>query len=149
MTPTIMIDGCGSDDMQKVINERLEINKDCSILECYMNDYTDCLKLSYGYLASRVSIVYRVHIIQTKPNIIKSYTGKCSKNSFKSIVKDAMTNFTNSINTNKVYDNWDASLAYADNLKKQHIIQEWEGETIDSFNNITDEICLAINNDIF
>lgn len=126
--------------IKKFVDESLEVNKDCNILYCYMNDYTDRLKVSYGYLASIDSIVYRINTIQTKPNIRQNIIGYYPKNLFETFVKDTINNFTTSINIDKVYHNWDASVVYADNLHKQHDIQEWKGENLQEFMNIINDI---------
>ena len=121
-------------DTQKYIDNSLVMHKDCKILQCYMNDYTDCLKICYGFLSEREIVVYRIHKIQTKPNITSTEIGCSDVGSFKGFVSDAITQFVKSINNNKIDNNWEISLVSADNLRTRHTIREWEGETLDDFN---------------
>lgn len=125
--------------VEKYIEETLVKNKDCKILQCHFNDYTDFLKISFGKLPTDNSIVYRITRMQTTPSVMSNVSGHCTEDVFINLVQDTMTQFT-SVVQDKLFKNWEATFVIADSLKKRHDIKTWEGETIVKFVEIIDEI---------
>lgn len=134
--------------VQKYIDESLVMNRDCNILQCYMNDYTDCLKVSYKHVPSNNCIVYRINTVQTNPSVKNTTTGHCGVIEFKTLVQDTIINFTNSINNKKIHNNWDVSIVYADESKKRQDIMQREGDTLEGFINIIDEITNIVSDNV-
>lgn len=125
--------------VEKYIEETLVKNKDCKILQCHFNDYTDFLKISFGKLPTDNSIVYRITIMQTTPSVMSNVSGHCDEDVFSNLVRDTMTQFT-SVVKDKLFNNWETTFVIADSLQKRHDIKKWEGETVGKFVEIIDEI---------
>lgn len=122
------------------IQEALVQNKNCKILQCHLNDYTDFVKISFANDPENNSVVYRVHIIQTKPNVTNTISGNCDSKDFGKFVHDMVTQFAKSVNQDKVCDDWETSFVITDNLKKRNEIKNWTGKTISNFVETIDDI---------
>lgn len=126
--------------VMEYIEDTLAQNKNCKILQCHLNDYTDFVKVSFANYSVDNSIVYRVHIIQTKPNFTNTVTGYCNRSDFGQFVHDTITKFASSVNQDKVYNDWETSFVIADKIKKRRDIKNWTGKSICNFVESIDEI---------
>lgn len=122
------------------IKDSLVQNQNCKIVQCHLNDYTDVVKISFANHPEDNSVVYRVHIIKTKPNLPNIISGYCDGKDFGTFVHYTVTNFAKSVIHDKVYDDWEISFVIADNLKRRNNIRNWTGKTIRSFIETIDEI---------
>lgn len=129
------------------IEDKLINNKDCKILQCHLNNYTDCLKISF-VVSTYSKIAYRINIFQTRPNVRKTISGQCEHNKFDDFIQDTITKFNQSVNKNKVCDDWETTFVSADNLANRHSIKTWEGETHDNFVDIIDDITQVVVNNV-
>jgi hypothetical protein len=126
--------------VMEYIEETLVQNKNCKILQCHLNDYTDFVKVSFANYPVDNSVVYRVHNIQTKPNFRNTVTGYCDRNDFGKFVHDTIMKFASSVNQDKVYNDWETSFVIADMLTKRTEIKNWSGKIISNFVETIDEI---------
>lgn len=133
---------------EKFTEDNLAKNKDCKILQCHLNDYTDCLKISFGVLSTCTDIVYLVNIFQTRPNVRKTITGHCDNATFSKFIQDTITEFTQSVNKTKVCDDWETTFVIADSLAKRKNIRNWEGKSLEKFVGIIDDITQVVINNV-
>jgi hypothetical protein len=124
----------------KFIEDNLVNNKNCKILQCHFNNYTDCLKVSFGVVPTYTHIVYRINMFQTRPNVRKTITGHCHDTTFDNLIQDIILQFTQSINKTKICDDWETTFVTTDTDAKRQNIKTWEGETVEKFVEIIDDI---------
>jgi hypothetical protein len=137
---SVMVSHDTEAQFQKYIEDNLATNKQCKILQCHFNNYTDCLKVSFGVVPSYTDIVYRITILQTRPNVRETITGHCDKTTFEKFIQNTITQFTQSVNKTKVCNDWETTFVSADSLAKRHNINTWEGENVDKFAEMIDDI---------
>lgn len=138
----VIMSQSGEIKFDKNIEENLVNNKECKILQCHLNDYTDCLKLSFA--VTTYKIIYRINIFQTRPDVRKIILGHCDKKTFETFVNETITQFTQSVNNTKVCDHWETTFIVADIDSKRHNINTWEGEHVEKFVEIIDEITQVV-----
>ena len=127
--------------VEEHIVKTLAVNKNCKILHCNLNNYTDSLQISFAYCVELKCIVYRVFTIQTDPHSNSTVLGHCYNSmEFEKFVKQTMTKFIDTTNKTKVLNDWQVELVNTDNLRKRNIIKEWEGTCVGGFEQTVDNI---------
>lgn len=127
--------------VEEHIVKTLAVNTDCKILQCHLNDYTDCLQISFAHCVELKCIIYRVLILQTSPNIKSTVSGHCYNTvEFEKFVKQTMNQFIDTTNKTKVFNDWEVEFVNTDDLRKRHMIKEWEGTCFRGFEQTVDDI---------